>query len=449
VGLVRGLLLLILCAPVSLLAGPRVSFDSTTPRFAGASEPIRLEVQADAPVHAFASSGELRRVSGAPGQFEWVPPEAKTPSTGVLVFVGEQLEEPTVVSIPLLGRTELEIDTEPGAVVRVELGKRSFGPRTANPRGKVKVPIEVPPGTSQVQVVAQTQGTSTSRALPLELPPDPALAVGFAAPKFVRGKDVLLLVAHAREVKPEQLDVGTSVGPALLHRHRSEVTIYRLRPEQAGPVSATVKQVGRDTPSWVASAEVVAPTPGQAGAGAEHADADTQPVALGPLRFVAHTQLGYFLGGGESGLELELGAGVETVFLDGRLAIGLEPGLRVTSYAEDDVLELGASTATIYAFPLEPTVRFRVLKARPFGIDALAGGGLVPLVQVVSSQNEPTFSETALSWEAFAGGDLTFGLPQLELTAGVRFIVGGSPSTRVEVPLTRAVGTVGARFRIP
>lgn len=75
------------------------------------------------------------------------------------------------LTLPIHGRDSLELTTKPSAAVTVLIAGKDFGPHTANEKGKVAVPVEVPPGVDTGTVVAvDTLGNKTSKSVELEPP---------------------------------------------------------------------------------------------------------------------------------------------------------------------------------------------------------------------------------------------------------------------------------------
>ena len=65
------------------------------------------------------------------------------------------LRSVTTLPLPCSGRTELAIDTEPSARVTVEIGGAHFGPRRADARGKLRMPVEVAPSAREARITAE------------------------------------------------------------------------------------------------------------------------------------------------------------------------------------------------------------------------------------------------------------------------------------------------------
>src|SRR5262245_55174398 len=126
-------------ASAAMAAAPEVTFQPNQVVL-GADAKVEVEVRSqDLPhLRSYASTGTLSpRQDAGPGvvRFTWTPPEVRYPHMAILLFWSERgtaVPELTVARIPLLGRTELTVKTEPRAEVHVEIGDRTFGPRRAD-----------------------------------------------------------------------------------------------------------------------------------------------------------------------------------------------------------------------------------------------------------------------------------------------------------------------------
>jgi hypothetical protein len=216
--ILRALAAVALClAPAALAAPPVVDLQPTTVVL-GTDAQVSLRVVTTggrgARLKAAAQVGELSAsevLSPDEVRFTWKVPASRFPQVAMLAFwIAGVVEAPeiAVVRIPLIGRTELEAKTEPGAEVRAEVAGKSFGPRTADSRGRVKVPIEVPPGVDSARVLGQAGRKETSMDVPLTVPAyNPLLAVISPDPM---GADHggWLWVVHADKLDPGQLELA-------------------------------------------------------------------------------------------------------------------------------------------------------------------------------------------------------------------------------------------------
>ena len=120
------------------------------------------------------STGALSRARElGNGRFaaSYAPPAAGKPTFAVLAAWDEQSGEAAAATVVLVGRTEIPVETEPGAqVVAVVHGRRSVA--RANAAGHARVPAWVWPGDRNATVTAiDAAGNATTQELPLELPP--------------------------------------------------------------------------------------------------------------------------------------------------------------------------------------------------------------------------------------------------------------------------------------
>ncbi|WIG97276.1 hypothetical protein [Myxococcus sp. SDU36] len=223
-------LLMVLAMPVAGMAGaPDVTVTWSPERIVlGTDAPVTLKVQVPAgtgPLHAAASTGTFasnRVEGGAVRLFDWRPPSVRYPQVAVLLFwtdapAADAPPPVTVVRLPLVGLTELDVATAAGAHVEVEVANRRFGPVRANGRGQARVPIEVPPGVRQARVLA-TRGTlRTDATVPLDPPPDSPLAAVLTPPALPSVEGGWLLMADEAPLRASDVDVvaeGAVVAPA-------------------------------------------------------------------------------------------------------------------------------------------------------------------------------------------------------------------------------------------
>lgn len=84
---------------------------------------------------------------------EYVPPQHFFPSVDILVISatdGEKVFWGTT-SIELIGQGKAKIVTTPNATTHVRIGKRKFGPVTADETGEAYIDVQVPPGVTHGQ----------------------------------------------------------------------------------------------------------------------------------------------------------------------------------------------------------------------------------------------------------------------------------------------------------
>src|SRR5580704_13706464 len=105
----------------------------------------------DAKVGLSSSVGSFSAVEALGGgrfQARYLPPAERYPNIAMVwatVETGAKRQWGWL-SLPLLARATLQIDTKPRAQVTATLAARSFGPATADARGHLSLPAVVPPG---------------------------------------------------------------------------------------------------------------------------------------------------------------------------------------------------------------------------------------------------------------------------------------------------------------
>src|SRR5262249_27569010 len=174
----------------------------------------------------------------------WTPTaDARAPVLVLLAFWDMEsptLSDVTVLGLPCAGRTELAIDTEPGARVTVEVAGSRFGPKKADAQGRLRVPVEVPPNVHEARVVAELSDQSKVRVLPLTTTASPWL-LAFAPEQSVDHRPVrALLVVPDTEESPgtEVVAEGARVD---IEQQAPRRLLVRLTPDRSAqrvPVAA-------------------------------------------------------------------------------------------------------------------------------------------------------------------------------------------------------------------
>jgi hypothetical protein len=122
------------------------------------------------------SSGTVANVTNlGGGQFNglYTTPTATTPRVALLAAVdsGDPMRTYGSLAVPLTTNVVQSVTVKPGARVILKVGGREFGPVTADSKGRAKVAIVVPPGTtSAVRVQILPDGTVSEEPLDLKLP---------------------------------------------------------------------------------------------------------------------------------------------------------------------------------------------------------------------------------------------------------------------------------------
>ncbi|NVJ18708.1 hypothetical protein [Myxococcus sp. AM010] len=434
-------LLMVLAMPVAGMAGaPDVTVSWSPERIVlGADAPVTLKVQVPAgtgPLHAAASTGTFasKRVEGgAVRRFEWRPPSVRYPQVAVLLFwtdapAADAPPPVTVVRLPLVGLTELDVATAAGAHVEVEVAKRRFGPVRANARGQARVPVEVPPGVRQARVLA-TRGTlRTDATVPLDAPPDSPLAAALTPPALAAVEGGWLLMAGEAPLRASDVDVvaeGAVVATAPADTRPSSAVVataaeaLRATGAPAGdaPRSADVGAKAQD----VLRVRVI-PAPGAQRvkvrvrrmdrAHAAHTEADVTVLSTSVTARASEAvdtwrssffllAGGVFASGANSGPSGGVGVSVLTPWWRHRLAAELEIGAR-TAMDGGPVDARGMVRSQVLALPLLLSVRAEFLRRGAFSVHGRAGAGPVPFFHhALSSDLQGEVKESSVAGMGF------------------------------------------------
>jgi hypothetical protein len=180
------------------------------------------ESAAFAPVRALANVGtlEMPRASGGPGHFSahYVPPPERYPQVALLVV--ELASGPrrmhVAARIALEGSTVVPFHTSPGAAVTMRVADHSFGPVTADQRGRVEIPILVPPGV-RAGIARAVDHNGAARETEVDLQPAPFVRVVVLAPPTLdvgSFSEIVLLAAEPDGTPADaaRLTLGASAG---------------------------------------------------------------------------------------------------------------------------------------------------------------------------------------------------------------------------------------------
>lgn len=413
--------------PSRLVLGPRARMEITV-RSVGPG--LRAEVSLGTLTPA-ASGVDFTR-------FLWTPPpDARAPTLVLFAFWSGDapaLSDITVLSLPCAGRTELSIDTEPGARVTVEVAGARFGPRRADAQGKLKMPVEVGPQAHEARILAELSDQSKIRVLPLTLPPSPWL-LALTPKTSSEGAPV-----HALLVVP---DTEESAGIELVadgarverEQEAGRRLLARLTPE---PSRSAVPVAARTLDGSVraeATLEVVRAVP--------PAPVATPPAALPAARWVLGGAVGGFVGGGSNaGAEgsLTLGLGLPRL----PLVVELEVGLRVQSLSTQ-VGALGVKSSSLLVFPVEVAARWEAMAVERFRLGLRGGGGLLVASHHLSSTFDAELTEGALGWELFAAVQAGLQLGPVEPYLEVRGALSKVSTDHLEAHPGGAIFSIGAR----
>lgn len=129
------------------------------------------------------SSGAVTNVTNlGGGQFNglYTTPVTTSPQVALIAAVdcGDPMRTYGSLAVPLTSKVDQSVTVKPTARVILKVGGREFGPVQADSRGRAKVPIVVPPGTTQaVRVQILPNATVTEEPLDLKLPASRRIAL--------------------------------------------------------------------------------------------------------------------------------------------------------------------------------------------------------------------------------------------------------------------------------
>lgn len=403
---------------------------------------ILVVAQGSGRLRAVANVGRLE-ATGAPApdqtQFRFSPPGTKAPQMAVLLFWLEDGNRPdvAVVRVPLLGRTDLDATTEPGATVRVEVAQALFGPVKADSKGRVVVPIEVPPEVTQATVLAELRGQATRRQVPLDVPRSNPLAAVLSPDPLPGDGSGWLVVAHAEELDVGALEFrleGARLERAYAGTDRAQ---YQVFPE-AGAERVTVKVTLKNQPE--ANAWAVA--------GVETLELLPAPPAAESRRPEVSLTAGYFYSGGaNAGPSLSLGAGYPLPGAMNRLTLEAAAGVRASSLRTSTAL--GNLDSAILMVPLDVILRVTVLERGPAKLFGRAAVGLVPFRHAATPPVGSSFVETGLGFEGFAAVQGAYLLGPVELFGEVRGTIAPMRTARLDAEAGGVSGHLGVRVPLP
>lgn len=411
---------------------------------------LEVRVPADSgPVRAAASSGTFAQavVEGGPVRvFQWTPPDVRYPLAAILVFWVEGQPGPPEVArvrIPLMGRTDMPITTDPGAQVVIEIDGSRFGPVKANRRGKVKVPVEVPPGVTQARVLATRGVLKTDRLAPIEVPPHQPLVAVIPQEPLPRSGG-WLVVAGEGTVEDSGLEL-TPKG-ARLEPKGGAPLLYQVSPEKgAQTFSVEVRRRGGAKDTARAEASIMAEEAVVAAAAARE-----EPPTPAPIRpaspLAMHLLAGaFFAGGANSGPMAALGISHRLPVWDGRLAAELEFGLRQASL-EAQINGFGTLRSSVLAGPVLASARAALLERSAFTLYGRLGAGAMPFRHAVSSDFQPGFNESKVGLMAFVAAQGAYRFGRLSGILELRGEYGPAQTSRLDARLGGVGVSLGVRY---
>jgi hypothetical protein len=415
------------------------------------------------PLRAMASSGSLQPLpTTARGVFSyrWVPPDIRYPLLAVLAFWVDSPEGPpevTTVHIPLLGRTNVDVaaDVGAGVEVMVQIAELRFGPVRTNRKGRVQVPVEVPPGVREAHVLATVQGQRIQRTVPLDVPPErPLLAL--LSPDVIppNGTGWLTLLGEG-PAPSAQVEVQAQGGR--LEAHARAPGVFRVTPEP----KANALVVDARWKDGTGAARIMAPVSAPIVANffepqaAPQPSSPTQVAGLGPLlTFDRHALSfhllggGFFAGGGNLGPLVSLGAGYRLPPLEGRLAVEAELGLR-QSATQIRYEPLGTMDSRVVALPLLLSARYMAFERGPFSLHARAGAGVMTYSHQMRSPFFPDPQrQSGVSFMGFLAAQAAWRVGVVSALFELRGSYAAARATQIEAQLGGLSASVGVRYAL-
>ena len=395
---------------------------------------LRVSGTEGARLYSACNVGRLveERADGGTRIFRWTPPDTRFPSVAVLLFwtPRPQAPEATVLSIALSGQTTLQMETEPSAAVQVQVGGMTFGPVAADERGRVRVPIQVPPGVREALVIATAQTRQITRTVALETPPARAWLVA-VAPEPLPAEGGWMVVAHGGQLRSEAVQVRATGASVQRTASAPNPIAFRLVPDAA-----------REQP---AALEISAP-----GHEPHHL---IVPISNGQsARFGwmwANALGGGFSGGGaNAGPAVELAAGYRLPSLFGAFAAELVLGLREAAFGRD-VPSIGRVDSRLVAFPVDGALRYRAFQLGAWAMDLRAGAGIAPFVHTVSGWYQQTFGERGIGFDGFGSAQGRYRIGRWELALELRGAFTTARTPRLEARPGGFMAMAGAGWAVP
>jgi hypothetical protein len=389
----------------------------------GAGTQVRITVRGTGgELHGVASAGTLvpEPVEQGAVRFVWTPPATHAPFVAVFAFwEGRPLSlgNVTTLTLPCSARTELGIDTEPGARVTVEIAGAHFGPRRSDGHGRLRMPVEVPPSAHEARITAEVGEQGKVRVVPLPVTLSPWLWI-LEPTEVVQGA-----TGQAMLVAPEEIGPGFVVRSSggQLERQSADATrvLYRVVPsEGASGVVLEAAFAAETSPRASAIVKVQA-------APAEAAPAVSVPVPQG-RQLGLGAALGAFYAGG-SNIGPAFAATVSLAPWRIPLFLELELGVRAAWFS-NGVSGLGTTSTTLVFFPIEVAVRGPAWSHGAWSVDLRAGGGLLLGTNWISSDFAQSSSAAMTGWEVFGAVQVSYRagalLPYLEVRGAYSVITG-------------------------
>ncbi|HEX8824917.1 MAG TPA: hypothetical protein VF794_33685 [Archangium sp.] len=461
------LLLLMLALPLVVEAAPFPATASPAQLVLGRDKEVVVQVQVPRgtpPLRAAASTGSLQPLPAtARGvySYRWVPPDIRYPLLAVLAFWVDSPEGPpevTTVHIPLLGRTTLDVATDvgAGAEVVVQIADMRFGPVKTNRKGRVQVPVEVPPGVREARVLAMANGQQTVRTARLDVPPErPLLALLSPDVLPPDGAGWLLLLGESPAPLAE-LELQAQGG---LVEERAP-GVFRVKPE-AGASGVVVNARWKD---GTGAARIMAPVSAPIVA---HVDTPRAPLptvkpvvavaAPSPVlkewldvkRLSVHLLAGGFFAGGDNlGPLAAVGVGYRLPPLGGRLFVEGEAGLR-QSTSQPRVEPLGELNSRVVAVPVLLSARVLAYERGPLTVYGRGGAGVMDYEQrTTSSFFEKPLTQRGRTFMGFLAAQADWRLGPVSALFELRGSHAPARATQIDAQLGGLSASLGVRYAL-
>jgi hypothetical protein len=102
----------------------------------------------------------------------YTPPAERYPQMAIITVAGTNGQVLDWLAIPLYGQAEVETETDPKATVTVQVATERFGPVRADNRGRARLEVIVPPGTTEAAASGiDALGNAKEEQIRLEAPP--------------------------------------------------------------------------------------------------------------------------------------------------------------------------------------------------------------------------------------------------------------------------------------
>jgi hypothetical protein len=388
-----------------------------------------------AELHAWASRGAIQAAShdGSDQVYTWLPPQSHVPDVALVAFWTDGTPpDVAVLGIPLLGRTDVEADTDPDATVTVVVGGTRFGPVKANKKGRVSVAVEVPPSAKVATVLANSGPQETTKQVALDVPPWNPLAVLFTGDPLVAKSKNWLIVAEAEVYPPEALGVQFGGATSALRVARAGWALYEVVPD-GSPTGVDVRVTLKDHPEAHAEAHASVVQP-----------SEPPPPERTVRVWYPSLELGAFYGGGSNGgVALGLGLGYPLPVPRVPFWIELTGGFRSLGLTTHNGGELDWSFLTI---PVQLGLRARLFGRDPWSIHARLGGGIEAFWLTSSSLAQPGKTISGAVPDGFAALELAFAAGSFDLFVQVKGELAPNPDPGVGNALTGGLLVGGVRY---